>query len=236
MAKSDVGPLPINSRLCLALFLTVILGGCAYLNNRKLNQKFGTRQPEARHAFSKTAVGISYLDEVRPILANRCVVCHGCYDAPCQLKLTSYEGIERGASQEKVYKSGRLSAAKLTRLFVDADTVGEWREKEFYPVLNERRQSNKSNTEASVLFRMLQLKQENSLPQSPQLPKSFDFKLDRDQECPSIEKFDGFARKHPLWGMPYGLPGILNDFQNDCNLKFRILGLLFVENNFAVCR
>jgi uncharacterized membrane protein len=32
---------------------------------------------------------ISYNDSVRPILQRRCVVCHGCYDAPCQLKLSS---------------------------------------------------------------------------------------------------------------------------------------------------
>jgi hypothetical protein len=29
---------------------------------------------------------ISFADEVQPILDKRCVVCHGCYDAPCQLK------------------------------------------------------------------------------------------------------------------------------------------------------
>lgn len=26
---------------------------------------------------------VSYDEEVRPILESRCVVCHGCYDAPC---------------------------------------------------------------------------------------------------------------------------------------------------------
>ncbi len=32
---------------------------------------------------------ISYNEKVRPVLESRCVVCHGCYDAPCQLKLSS---------------------------------------------------------------------------------------------------------------------------------------------------
>ena len=45
---------------------------------------------------------ISYDEEVRPILESRCVVCHGCYDAPCQLKLSSPEGIHRGANKKKV--------------------------------------------------------------------------------------------------------------------------------------
>jgi len=45
------------------------------------------------------------------------VVCHGCYDAPCQLKMSSIEGIERGASSEKVYVSARVHPAPLTRIF-----------------------------------------------------------------------------------------------------------------------
>ena len=40
-----------------------------------------------------------YPPEVKPIIENRCMVCHGCYDAPCQLKMEAYEGIQRGASQ-----------------------------------------------------------------------------------------------------------------------------------------
>ena len=51
---------------------------------------------------------ISFADEVQPILENRCIVCHGCYDAPCQLKLSSYEGIVRGANPEKVYNGRPL--------------------------------------------------------------------------------------------------------------------------------
>jgi hypothetical protein len=35
---------------------------------------------------------------VQPILERRCVVCHGCYDVPCQIKLGAWEGIARGAS------------------------------------------------------------------------------------------------------------------------------------------
>ena len=51
------------------------------------------------------------------------MVCHGCYDAPCQLKLDAWKGLERGASKEKVYDGTRLLTAKLTRLFEDAHTT-----------------------------------------------------------------------------------------------------------------
>jgi hypothetical protein len=35
-------------------------------------------------------------------------VSHGCYDAPCQLKLGSFEGIALGASKHKVYDGDGL--------------------------------------------------------------------------------------------------------------------------------
>ena len=78
------------------------------------------------------------------------MVCHGCYDAPCQLKLDAWAGLQRGASKDKVYDGTRLLTANLTRLFEDAQTTAEWRTKGFYPVLNE------SSPEQGVLQRMLQ--------------------------------------------------------------------------------
>jgi hypothetical protein len=40
------------------------------------------------------------------------------------------------------------------------------------------------------------------------LGDGFDFSLDRAQSCPRIEQFEDHARKSPLAGMPYGLPGL----------------------------
>ena len=60
-----------------------------------------------------------YPPEVKPIIEQRCMVCHGCYDAPCQLKLDAWVGLQRGASKEKVYDGTRLRTANLTRLFED---------------------------------------------------------------------------------------------------------------------
>jgi len=56
---------------------------------------------------------------------------------PCQLKLTSPEGIHRGANKKKVYNASRLTADEPTRLFIDALTTQEWRQKGFETVLNE---------------------------------------------------------------------------------------------------
>ena len=151
---------------------------------------------------------MSYRAEVRPILERRCVVCHGCYDAPCQIKLGAWEGIVRGASLAAAYQASRLREAAPTRLFVDAQLASEWRQKGFFPVLNERAPTPEANLAASVLYRSLALKRAHPLPDVAVLPKPFDFSIDRAQSCPRVETFDAYARDFPLAGMPYGLPGL----------------------------
>jgi hypothetical protein len=143
-----------------------------------------------------------YPPEVKATVEQRCMVCHGCYDAPCQLKLDAWEGLQRGASKDKVYDGTRLLNANVTRLFEDAHTTQEWREKGFYPVLDQQ------DPQRATILRMLELKREHPLPDVAILPSSFDFNLDRDQQCSKPEEFDKYARDYPLWGMPYGFPGL----------------------------
>jgi hypothetical protein len=151
---------------------------------------------------------VDYNAAVKPILERRCVVCHGCYDAPCQLKLSSFEGLERGANPKKIYDGSRIFPAEPTRLLVDADSTEAWRRKGFHPVLSGSNDAPQDNLEASVLYRMLRLKQLHPQPRLGLLPASFDLGLDRKQECATDTDFDRFARKHPLWGMPYAMPNL----------------------------
>jgi hypothetical protein len=139
---------------------------------------------------------------------RRCVVCHGCYDAPCQLKLSSWDGIARGGTQAKVYEPSRLREATPTRLNVDATTLESWRARGFHPVLPENEQLDPAR---ALITRMLELKRENPLPlNAGPLPKDVTLGLDREEQCPAAGSFDDFKRDHPTWGMPYALPG-LND-------------------------
>jgi len=151
---------------------------------------------------------ISYKDKVRPILENRCVVCHGCYDAPCQLKLTSPEGIHRGANKKKVYNAERLTADEPTRLFIDAMSTEEWRQKGFETVLNEGEPNKIRNLENSVMYRMLRQKRLYPQAQTGMLSDDFDVSIDREQTCPTLDEFDKYAAKHPKGGMPYAMPGL----------------------------
>ena len=154
---------------------------------------------------------ISYDTEVRPVLENRCVVCHGCYDAPCQLKLSSPEGIHRGASKEIVYDAGRFKEADPTRLFIDAMTTEEWRQKGFDTVLNEGDSSPVKNLENSVLYKMLRQKRLYPQARTGMLSDEFDLGLDRKQTCPTLEEFDKYAAKHPNGGMPFAMPNMNKD-------------------------
>ena len=190
------------------ILVLALLTGCTVLATHELNERYGNPDPTRYNVPLKPQAGLSYRHDIQPIFNHRCAVCHACYDAQCQLKLTAWEGVVRGASKQKVYDSTRLLAANPTRLFIDAQTASEWRERDFFPVLNERNPTTLANEQGSVLFRMLALKQRHPLPDVAVLPKSFDFSLNRDQQCASLAEFDRFEQDYPLWGMPYGLPGI----------------------------
>ena len=193
-----------KSVLVLILFATI--SGCAIIySSDRWDETFGPTEPRERMVATASDAGSNYLHQVQPILEQRCVVCHGCYDSPCQLNMSAPQGIDRGASKAMVYDASRLTAAVPTRLFEDAQSTAQWREKGFYPVLNEHRQSRKANLEASVMYHMLLLKRDNPLPDAPLVPESITLGLDRKQECPTPGEIDGFSEKHPLWGMPYGM-------------------------------
>ncbi len=189
--------------------LVACIAGCAILTQDSLDTRFGPADPTR---FDQPAVpppgGVTYRRDVRPVLERRCVVCHGCYDAPCQLKLGAWEGVARGTSKALVYDGTRLLEAPPTRLFVDALQASQWRQKGFDPVLNERTPTPENNLAASVLYRSLALKQAHPLPDEPVLSGAFDFSLDRAQTCPRLDEFDAYERDRPLAGMPYGLPGL----------------------------
>ncbi len=193
----------ITSLLVLALF-----SGCTMMARHMLDERYGEPDPARFDVAVKPPQGMSYRKDIQPILNRRCVVCHACYDAQCQLKLSAWEGVARGASKQQVYDGARILEAPPTRLFVDARSASAWRERGFYPVLNERSPTATANLSGSVLFRMLDLKRRHPLPDAKVLPASFDFSLNRNQQCASIEEFDSFERDYPQWGMPYGLPGL----------------------------
>lgn len=194
---------------------SIIVSSCAYYSTVNYEETYGPSKPQNRQVASQEstdvnkAAGVDYWNDVKPILESRCVSCHGCYDAPCQLKLTAIEGLERGASKTKVYDHVKLGEGVLTRLFEDAHDTESWREKGFYPVLNEHKDSAEANRETSSLYQLLTLKELNPLPTDKILSeKKFPLGVERPQVCPKPGEIENFKENHPLWGMPYALPGL----------------------------
>ena len=193
----------------MALFVT----GCTAFTANQLEQRYGKSEPRDRVVTSVPAGNVDYWSDVKPVIEQRCIVCHACYDAPCQLKMSSIEGIERGATPAKVYDQSRPKKITTTRLFEDGQTVAEWRDKGFHPVLNEFDDSPAANRETGIMHRLLKLKEAHPLPEGKILPKDFDLSLDRKEFCAKPETVDKYERENPLWGMPYGLPGLDNKSQ-----------------------
>jgi hypothetical protein len=189
------------------ILVLIIVAGCSAYRTVQFKKQYGPVRTVDRTVSAYKPGEVSFYEEVQPILERRCDVCHGCYDAPCQLKLTCYEGLERGGTTKLVYTT-RLRPEKPTRLFIDASSVEEWRQMGFHPVLNERDQTPQANLENSVVNLMLQLKKENPQPETELLPDSFDISKDKKQNCTTAEDFSEYKKKYPLWGMPYALPGL----------------------------
>ena len=197
----------MNLKKLFILAFVSVFSGCAVYAGLNFDELFGEQQVRDRQAPILSAQSQHFINEVKPIIDNRCVVCHACYDAPCQLKMSSVEGIDRGASKALVYQGTRLTASAPTRLFEDALTTQEWRKADFHPVLNERMQNSTANLDAGLVSRMLIQKENHPLPDQKQL-EGFDFSIDRDQQCPTIEEYAQYERDYPTWGMPYGMPNL----------------------------
>ncbi|MEH6451786.1 MAG: fatty acid cis/trans isomerase [Psychromonas sp.] len=194
-------------RLLAASFISLLLFACSE-QERQDTTDFGPAQPRDRIVKQPDPLADIFHDQVKPVLDKRCVVCHACYDAPCQLKLSSPEGIDRGFSPEIVYGTRRKQTSP-TRLFIDMQTTQEWRDKGYSSVLNERDQTPAANLEQSVLYQLLAQKMEHPLPDVEVLSdEDFDFSLARQQTCPDVNGMHEYKQMQPFAGMPYGLPGL----------------------------
>lgn len=146
---------------------------------------------------------IDYVKEVQPLLEHRCTVCHSCYNAPCQLKLDSFEGTDRGATKEAVYDASRLRVMDPTRLFIDAQTTAEWRKKDFFSVTAS---SVANGANDSIMLQLLSHKRKNPKSEGAYQPETDELTCSKDQG-----ELGGYLEKHPNRGMPYGFPPLKED-------------------------
>jgi hypothetical protein len=172
--------------LCVIVLLFLFLTGCA------------TPPPQIpAYQFEPPTRKLDYFTDVEPVLVKRCVVCHSCYNSPCQLKLSSWDGLERGASKEKVYNAARLKTMDPSRLFVDAHSTGEWRDKGFKNVMQETSQQY----DESILYTLLDHKRLSPKVSGDYFPEANDLTC-----AENGAELKDFLKKHPNRGMPFGFP------------------------------
>ncbi len=176
--------------LSIILLISISFAGCATRPLPPVAVKIPTRT-------------IDYLKEVKPLLEKRCTVCHSCYNSPCQLKLDSFEGVDRGATKKAIYNAYRLKSMEPTRLFTDAKTTEEWRKKKFFSVT--------ANTAAdgfndSLMIQLLAHKMKNPRSQGEYKPEADDLTC-----AESRSDLAGYLKKHPNRGMPFGFPPLKQD-------------------------
>lgn len=174
----------------LVVLLIVSLAGCAAKALPPVAVKIPTRT-------------IDYQQEVKPILDRRCAVCHSCYNSPCQLKLDSFEGTDRGATKQAVYNGSRLRSMDPTRLFIDAQTTEEWRKKRFSSVTNS---TVAGEVNDSIMIQLLSHKMKNPQSSGEYRPETDELTCSEDGK-----ELGGYLKKHPNRGMPYGFPPLKQD-------------------------
>jgi len=173
----------ISAAFCMVL----ITGGCSYAPPEPIEVEASTQK-------------IEYLADVKPILDRRCVTCHSCYNSPCQAKFSSFDGIDRGGSKEKVYLAERLFSQKPTRLFIDAKDTESWRKKKFFSLTENTSEEGFNN---SIMGHMLYDKKHNPKVIGEYAPESDELTC-----AQTLEEVSSFQDKHPNHGMPYGFPAL----------------------------
>jgi Fatty acid cis/trans isomerase (CTI) len=148
-----------------------------------------------RSANSQPAPAIDdYTSRIQPIFNNRCVACHSCFNAPCQLNLQSYSGLTRGATKLNVYDGSRPKSVMPSRLDIDGHNVSDWRAKGFFDVMGG------TDPARVLLMQLVNLRARHPTLQ-PRRP------VDESNFCPADGDNGALAAQStPELGMPYGLP------------------------------
>jgi len=148
-----------------------------------------------RSAKSQTAsADDEYSSRIEPIFTSRCIACHSCYNAPCQLNLQSYSGLTRGATKLNVYDRSRPKSVAPSRLDIDGHGVPDWRAKGFFDVVGD------TNPARTLLMQLLALRAGHPTVQ----PRR---SVDESNFCPADgDQAARISQSAPELGMPYGLP------------------------------
>lgn len=151
----------------------------------------------------------SYTKDVQPLFNQRCVACHGCIGSPCNLKLSSFRAVERGALGKNPYS---VHFEPYARTGMDVvQTTAQWRKRGFYPVLS-RGGTNAENVSRSMIYQMVKAGEAHNKPGFSRKTLMPLYAKRYDHQCIATpEALETELKKQPGTGMPFGLPALKNE-------------------------
>lgn len=138
---------------------------------------------------------------VKEIFDAKCVACHSCYNSPCQLDLTSYDGIKRGANKISIYEFPSVKSRTPTRIYRDNYSEPVWRDLKFYSVIH-------PDPQKSILSTLI------SDQRTIYNKKQTLFKSEESRVClqeTSKDSLEAYFEANPSGAMPFGLPPLNQD-------------------------
>ena len=191
----------IGLGLLLALTLLLACSDSAPVTSASTSETNTSTTLAATPATSST-----YTEAIQPIFDNRCIACHGCLGSPCNLKLSSFRGVDRGGFGDNPY-STHFEAYQPTGMDV-VSTTQEWRERGFYPVVS-RAGSADQNLAGSMLYQIVTAGHQYNQPGFSRQALMSSYKDRYEHSCPDTPKaLAANLTSNPSQGMPYGLPSL----------------------------
>lgn len=148
----------------------------------------------------------SYTADIQPIFNSRCIACHGCLGSPCNVKLDSFRGADRGGYGVNPYSS-HVDASPRVGMDV-AQTTAEWRQRGFFPVLD-REGTSSDRLNGSLLYRMVAAGYQHNQPGFSRQEVMPLYARRYEHKCPATpDSLDAYLKANPAAGMPFGLPAV----------------------------
>ena len=187
-------------RFLRPLLILLVLGGCATIAGLEYDKRFGPADPTRFDTPRPPHGDLSFRADVEPILDRRCVVCHGCYDAPCQLKLGAWDGIARGATKGPSTTADAPAGGAADAPVRRCAATSQWRQKGFFPVLNERTPRRKTTWPRACSTEACALEARHPLASANAVVGRFDFSLDRARRrARAWTRYDGLRSGRIRW-------------------------------------
>lgn len=149
-----------------------------------------------------------YVADIQPIFNRRCIACHGCLGSPCNVKLDTFRGADRGGFGINPYGNHVSASPRVSMDLVQ--TTGEWRQRGFYPVLD-REGMPKDRLNRSLLYKMVAAGYRHNKPGFSRETVMPLYAKRYNHVCPATpQALDAYLEANPAAGMPFGLPAIAN--------------------------